>query len=95
MKSERKEVPKKLYLELKSLIRRFRLLCIHRKQWFDNHLHRFTKYLALFLFITGHDKVFIGNNILRAKNRCNLSSKANERFVYLPFRVLLISWLIS
>ncbi|AIJ04956.1 Transposase, IS605 OrfB [Methanocaldococcus bathoardescens] len=89
LKSERKEVPKKLYLKLKSLIRRFRLLCIHRKQWFDNHLHRFTKYLALFLFITGHDKVFVSNNILRAKNRCNLSSKANERFVYLPFRVFI------
>ena len=86
LKLESGKVPKESYLKLKNLTERFKSLYIHRKQWFDNHLHRFTKYLALFLFITGHSKVYIGNNILDAKNGSNLSKKVNQYFVQLPYR---------
>jgi len=83
------EIPKELIEKEKELRWKIRQLCIHRKKWFDNHFHRLTKYLALFLYYTGHDEVFIGNGALNAKRCCNLSSKVAEKFFQIPFRNLI------
>ena len=45
------KVPKLIEKE-KELRLKIRQLCIHRKKWFDNHFHRLSKYLALFLYYT-------------------------------------------
>jgi len=82
-------IPKELSDKEKELRWKIRQLCIHRKKWFDNYFHRLTKYLALFLYYTGHNEVFIGNSALNAKQNCNLSSKVAEKFVQIPFRNLI------
>lgn len=89
LENDGKIVPKELIEKEKELRWKIRRLCIHRKKWFDGHFHRLTKYLALLLYYTGHDEVFIGNGALNAKRNCNLSSKVAEKFVQIPFRNLI------
>ena len=89
LKNDGKIIPKELIEKEKELRWKIRQLCIHRKKWFDSHFHRLTKYLALFLYYTGHNEVFIGNGALNAKRCCNLSSKVAEKFFQIPFRNLI------
>ena len=61
-------------------------LCIHRKKWIDNYLHQVSQALARFLYFTGHSKVYIGKNILEAKQGSELNSKANYIYYKFPYR---------
>jgi len=54
LKNAGKTIPKELIEKEKELRWKIRQLCIHRRKWFDNHFHRLSKYLALFLYYTGH-----------------------------------------
>ena len=78
-----KETPKdkNLLLELEALTVRIRKLNLHRKKWMENIAHQVSKAVALFIHQTGHDKVFIGKNILDAKNGSEMSKKVNQNFI--------------
>ncbi|ADC69191.1 transposase, IS605 OrfB family [Methanocaldococcus sp. FS406-22] len=80
---------KNLLSELEVLTRRIRKLHLYRKKWMENVAHQVSKAIALYLHKTGHDKVFIGKNILEAKNGSNLSKRVNQNFVQIPFRLFI------
>ncbi|MHA1710055.1 MAG: RNA-guided endonuclease InsQ/TnpB family protein [Candidatus Baldrarchaeia archaeon] len=80
------EPPEELVKKERELRAKIRILCVHRKKWFDTHFHRLTKYLALFLYRTGHKTLIIGNGALNAKRGCNLGHKIAEKFVQIPYR---------
>ena len=82
-------VPKELIKQERELRWKIRQLCIHRKKWLDNYFHRLSKYLAVFLYYTGHDELFIGNGVLKSKQSCKLNSIVAEKFVQIPFRNLI------
>ena len=79
----------KLLSELEVLTRRIRKLYLHRKKWMENVAHQISKAISLYLHKTGHDKVFIGKNILEAKNGSNLNRRVNQNFVQIPFRLFI------
>ena len=79
----------KLLSELEVLMRRIKKLHVHRKKWMENIAHQISKAIALYLHKTGHDKVFIGKNILEAKNGSNLNRRVNQNFVQIPFRLFI------
>jgi IS605 OrfB family transposase len=78
-----------LLSELEVLTGRIRKLHLHRKKWMENVAHQVSKAIALYLHKTGHDKVFIGKNILEAKNGSNLNRRVNQNFVQIPFRLFI------
>ncbi|AIJ05395.1 Transposase, IS605 OrfB [Methanocaldococcus bathoardescens] len=80
---------KNILLELKILTKRIKKLHLHRKKWMENIVHQVSKAISVFLHQTEHDKVFIGRNILEAKNGSNLSKRVNQNFVQIPFRLFI------
>ena len=68
---------------------RIRKLNLHRKKWMENIAHQVSKAVALFIHQTGHDKVFIGKNILDAKNGSEMSKRINQNFIQIPFRLFI------
>jgi IS605 OrfB family transposase len=80
---------KNLLSEFGILVRRVKKLHLHRKKWMENVAHQISKSIALYLHKTGHDKAFVGSNILEAKNGSNLSKRVNQNFIQIPFRLFI------
>ncbi|MDK2790154.1 MAG: putative transposase [Methanothermococcus sp.] len=72
-----------------NLKRKIMKLHLHRKKWMENMAHQVSKTISIFLHKTGHDTLYIGNNILEAKNGSNLSKKVNQNFVQIPYRLFI------
>ena len=78
-----------LKTKLNTLTKRLGKLHLDRKRWMENLAHQISKAIAVYLHKTGHDKVFIGNNLLEAKNGANLGNKNNQNFIQIPFRLFI------
>ncbi len=78
-----------LLLKIIELERRIKNLYLDRKKWMENLVHQIAKALALYLHRTGHDCVYVGNNLLEAKQCSNMSKKNNQNFIQIPFRLFL------
>ena len=89
LKNSLKEDNEEVLQELIILEKRIKSLHLHRKKWMGNIAHQTSKAIAVYLHKTGHDKVFVGNNILEAKNGSDMSKKVNQKFVQIPFRLIL------
>ena len=83
--SGNKELKNKMF----ELVRRIRILHLHRKKWMSNVAHQISKSIAVYLHATGHDTVFVGYNILDAKNGSKMSKKVNQSFIQIPFRTFI------
>jgi IS605 OrfB family transposase len=55
----------------------------------ENLAHQISKAIAVYLHKTGHNKVFVGNNLLKAKNGANLGNKNNQNFIQIPYRLFI------
>ena len=78
-----------LKTKLNTLTKRLGKLHLDRKRWMENLAHQISKAIAVYLHKTGHDKVFIGNNLLEAKNGANLGNKNNQNFIQIPYRLFI------
>jgi len=86
LESKELEVPEQLKNQEKLWKYAINKLCVHRKKWIDNFIHQVSQAIARYLYVTGHDTVYVGSNILEAKQNCNLGKVNNQNFYFIPFR---------